>query len=360
MSVNIIQRPNEEKELFIYRYPLLNETMESGTTIKVGSNEAAVLVKNGKIFDVFPKGDHVLSKETMPLLANHLSLKKHTTFTCEVYFVSLYTYKNMKWAMVNSMVVRDNSFGSVAIKASGNFSFKILNVSLFMNNLFGKITEFNNEDVSSYLRNLIVNGLMDTITNTRITAFDFYTNYPKFTLQNYREVINRFNECGLVLSELEVEDVVVPEEVEKLLKLKILEHANLTPENIVNGKVVIDGNAQAIGSNGLPVNHPVNAGTLMTNEMKKMFNMVQDLTVTCVHCGSTIAKNFKFCPQCGKENKETIKECPNCHNLVAFKANFCPDCGSELFDKDKVILCNNCGKIIKDYEKFCPDCGKPV
>lgn len=360
MSLNKVERPQNEQELFIYRYPLLNETLEMGTTLVVHENETAVLVKRGKIFDIYPKGEYKLSPETMPLLTNHMSLKKHDTFKCDVYFVSLYTYQNLKWAMVNSLVLRDNTFGSVAIKASGNFSFRIFNVNLFMNNLFGKITEFNDEDISSYLRNLIVTGIMDTITNTRITALDFYTNYPKFTLQNYREVINKFNACGLVLVNLEVEDVTIPEEVEKLLKAKILEHANLTPENIVNGKVVSDGSSLMNVENGLPVNHPVNAGTLLSSEMKKMFNMVQDLTVTCVHCGASIAKNFKYCPQCGKENKETIKECPKCHNIVAFQAKFCPDCGTELFEKDKVILCNNCGRIIKEHEKFCPDCGRPV
>jgi len=360
MSLNILERPESEKSLFIYRYPLLNNTMEMGTTIKVHESEAAVLVSDGKVFDVYPCGEHVLSLETTPLLSKHLSLKKHSKFTCQVYFVSLYTYQNLKWAMVNPIVLRDPTFGSVSIKASGNFSFRIFNVSLFMSNLFGKIVEFNDEDISSYLRNLIVNGIMDTITNTRITALDFYTNYPKFGLQNYREVINRFNACGLVLPAIEVEDVVIPEEVEKLLKVKILDHANLTPEDVVNGKVIPNSNNMINANNGLNVNHPINAGTLMSNEMKKMFNMVQELTVTCVHCGSTIAKNYKYCPQCGKENKESIKECPKCHNLVAFKAKFCPDCGTELFEKDKVILCSNCGRIIKEHEKFCPDCGKPV
>lgn len=360
MSINLVKRPENEQDAFIFRFPLLNNTLAMGTTLEVGANEAAVLVKNGKIFDVFPSGTHTFSLTTIPLLSKYLSLKKNSSFTCDVYFVSLYTYQNLKWAMVNSVVVRDNTFGSVSIKASGNFSFRIFNVSLFMNNLFGKITEFNNDDISLYLRNLIVTGIMDTITNTRITALDFYTNYPKFSLQNYREVINKFNSCGLILIALEVEDVVVPEEIDKLLKAKILEHANLSEEDIVNGKVMSDGTSLINTSNGLPVNHPVNAGTLMTKEMKKMFNMVQDLTVTCIHCGATIAKNFKYCPQCGKENKESIKECPKCHNLVAFKAKFCPDCGTELFEKDKVIICNNCGRIIKEHEKFCPDCGKPV
>ncbi len=358
MSINKIERPESEKELFIYRFPLLNNLIEMGSTLKVGADEAAVLVKNGKVYDVFPKGEHILNTKTMPLLTKGLDLKKNHGFSCDVYFVSLYAYQNLKWAMINSVVVRDNTFGSVAIKASGNFSFKVFNVSLFMTNMFGKITEFNDEDITSYLRNMIVNGIIDTLTNTRLTALDFYTNYPKFTLQNYREIVNRFNDHGLLLNKMEVEDVVLPEETEKLLKAKILEHANLSMDDIVNGKV--QPGALVNQSNGLPVNHPVNAGTLMTSEMKKMFNMVQDLTITCIHCGANIAKNFKYCPQCGKENRESIKECPKCHNVVAFKAKYCPDCGTELFDKDKVIICGNCGRIIKEHEKFCPDCGKPV
>lgn len=358
MSINRIERPENEKELFIYRFPLLNNTIEMGASLKVGADEAAVLVKDGVVYDVFPRGEHILTTTTMPLLTKGLSLKKHANFSCDVYFVSLYLYQNLKWAMVNSVIIRDNTFGSVAIKASGNFSFKVMNVALFMTNMFGKITEFNDEDISSYLRNMIVNGIVDTLTNTRITALDFYTNYPRFTLHNYREIVNRFNSCGLALNKIEVEDVVIPEETEKLLKAKILEHANLSMDDIIDGKV----NPQALvnSSNGLSINHPVNAGTLMSSEMKKMFNMVQDLTITCIHCGSTIAKNFKYCPQCGKENRESIKECPKCHNVVAFQAKYCPDCGTELFDKDKVVICGNCGRIIKDHEHFCPDCGKPV
>ena len=173
MSINKIERPESEKELFIYRFPLLNNLIEMGSTLKVGADEAAVLVKNGKVYDVFPKGEHILNTKTMPLLTKGLDLKKNHGFSCDVYFVSLYAYQNLKWAMINSVVVRDNTFGSVAIKASGNFSFKVFNVSLFMTNMFGKITEFNDEDITSYLRNMIVNGIIDTLTNTRLTALDF-------------------------------------------------------------------------------------------------------------------------------------------------------------------------------------------
>lgn len=358
MSISVISRPDNEKDLFVYRFPLLNSNIKYGSELLVKEDEAAILVKDGIAFDVFPTGNYTLSKQNTPKLSQYLDLKNHSKFTCEVYFISLYTYQNIKWAMVNSLVVRDNTFGSISIRASGNFSFKVYNVSLFMTSLLGKITTFNYEDITSYLRNIVVIGITNMITSTRITALDFYTNYPKFTLETYKEVVNAFNSVGLILSTLEVEDVTIPEETEKLLKIKILEHANLTEENIVNGRLVTDNSYSP--SNGLSPNHPINAGTLLSSEMKKMFNMVQDLTITCVHCGSMIAKNFNYCPQCGKQNKESIKECPNCHNIVAFRAKYCPDCGSELFDKDTAIICKNCGKLIKDHEKFCPDCGKPV
>ena len=55
MSLNKVERPQNEQELFIYRYPLLNETLEMGTTLVVHENETAVLVKRGKIFDIYPK-----------------------------------------------------------------------------------------------------------------------------------------------------------------------------------------------------------------------------------------------------------------------------------------------------------------
>ena len=58
MSINLISRPDNERDLFIFRYPLLNETIQTGATLVVQDNEAAVLVNNGKVYDVFIKGEH--------------------------------------------------------------------------------------------------------------------------------------------------------------------------------------------------------------------------------------------------------------------------------------------------------------
>ena len=346
-SLNVIQCPYSEENIFVLRYPLLNNSLHIGTKLLVKQNQVAVFVDNGKVLDVLSEGIHVLNNSSLPKFSayKHWDKRFNSTFRCEIYFISLLLFENIKWGMVNSLIIRDNDFGSVAIKCFGNFAFKVINPEIFMNELFGKITEFNNEDISLYLKTLIVTGITDTLLETRISALDFITNYDKFEIEDYPIIKNKFANCGLHLQKLNIENITMPEEIEKLLEIKIAEKIE---------------NRQQINKAVLPINHPLNAGTIHTSEMKKMFNFTHDLTITCVNCGSTIAKNFKFCPQCGSENKETAKECPNCHNIVAFKANYCPDCGTKLFDKNNVVICKYCGRIVSENDLYCPDCGKSL
>ena len=343
-SLSMIECPDTENDVFVLRFPLLNNSIKMGTKILVKQNQVAVFVENGVVFDVLDEGIHVLSVDTLPKLTEkkHWDRRFNAAFHCEIYFVSLTLFDNVKWAMVNSLIIRDNDFGSIAIKCFGNAAFKVVNAELFMKDLFGKIIQFNDEDIALYIRTLIVTGVTETLLTKRISALDFVTNYDKFEINDYQIIRDKFAASGLFLQKLNIENVSVPEEIEKLIDYKVKER--------------LDDNGSR--SNGLPLNHPINAGTVYNSELRKMFNFTHDFTITCVSCGATIAKNFRYCPQCGVQNKETAKECPKCHNIVAFKANFCPDCGTKLFDKDKVVICKHCGKLASENDLYCPDCGK--
>lgn len=345
-ALDIVECPNTTANVFVLRYPMLNNKIKSGTKVLVKQNQVAVFVSDGNVFDVLPEGVHVVNDTTLPKLTEYKKMQKKSgnIYDCDIYYVYLTLFDNLKWGMVNSLILRDNDFGSIAIRCFGNFSFKVTDAGTFMRTLFGKITQFNEEDVSLYMRTLIVTGVTETLVVNRIAALDFVANYDKFDIEDFKLVREKFADCGLFLQKLNIENITMNEDVEKLVNLKI-------KESVEN---------HSASSNVYPLNHPINAGTIHTSEMKKMFNFTHDFTITCVHCGATIAKNFKFCPQCGKENKEVAKECPNCHNIVAFKANYCPDCGTKLFDKDNVVLCKHCGKIVSETDLYCPDCGKSL
>lgn len=342
-SLTSIECPNTEANVFVLRYPLLNNTIKIGTKLLVKQNQVAVFVDEGEVLDVLPEGVYNLTVENLPKIAakKHWDRRFNSTFVCNIYFVSLTLFDNLKWGMVNSLIIRDNDFGSIAIKCFGNCAFRVTDASIFMKELFGKITSFNDEDIALYIKTLIVTGITDMLLSKRISALDFASNYDRFELNDFQIVKDKFNQCGLLLQRLNIENITIPEEIEKLVNLKVSE--------------TMDSQTT---SSKLPINHPINAGTIHTAEMKKMFNFTHDFTITCVKCGATIAKNFKYCPQCGAENKEIAKECPKCHNIVAFKANYCPDCGTKLFDKNNVVLCKHCGRIVADTDLYCPDCGK--
>lgn len=335
---------NAEESTFVLRYPILDNSIRIGAKMLVKQNQVAVFVDNGIVLDVLEEGVYVLSPQTLPKLAAHKQWDKHfnSAFICDIYFVSLTLFDNLKWASVNSIVLRDNDFGSIAIKCFGNCAFKIADATIFMSELFGKIAQFNNEDISLYIKTLITTGITEILLEKRISALDFVTNYENFEMDDFQIVRTKFAKSGLFLQKLEIENITIPEEIEKLINIKI-------SENIDNKNINIPK---------LGVNHPINAGTIRSAEMKKLFNFTHDFTITCVKCGATIAKNFKYCPQCGVQNKEIAKECPKCHNIVAFKANYCPDCGTELFDKNKIVLCKHCGRITSENDIYCPDCGK--
>lgn len=75
----------------------------------------------------------------------------------------------------------------------------------------------------------------------------------------------------------------------------------------------------------------------------------------CSNCGSELADNVKFCPNCGKpaedlSNNAGIKFCPSCGTELTPNVRFCPNCG---FNLDKMTA-NTQGAIIKKVEKKTP------
>jgi len=60
-SLDIIECPNTEDNVFVLRYPLLNNSIRIGTKLLVKQNQVAVFVENGNVFDTLTEGVHNIS-----------------------------------------------------------------------------------------------------------------------------------------------------------------------------------------------------------------------------------------------------------------------------------------------------------
>jgi len=54
----------------------------------------------------------------------------------------------------------------------------------------------------------------------------------------------------------------------------------------------------------------------------------EGVRATCPNCNAPLAKNAKFCPECGASIKAE-KFCTNCGAKLEAGAKFCADCGTK-------------------------------
>lgn len=64
-------------------------------------------------------------------------------------------------------------------------------------------------------------------------------------------------------------------------------------------------------------------------EMLKEESWRQGVRATCPQCGTPLAKNVKFCPECGSKIQSEAK-CAECGSKLEAGVKFCPECGAKV------------------------------
>lgn len=365
--LEVIECPDISPDIIVYRFPVLDNEIKNGAQLIVREGQNAVLVSNGQIADVFPAGRYKLKTENVPVLTkiNSWSHGFKSPFKAEVYFVSTTQFTNIKWGTPNPILLRDNDFGMVRIRAFGSFSFRINDASIFMKEIFGAISKFSAENISSYLKAMVVSSFTDMLAETKIAALDLAAYYDELGYESTHRMRNRFNKNGLELVDLVIENISLPEEVEKIVDRKTSvgvigdsmdEYARMQAIEAMGNVAKKEGASSSVADLGLALG---TAG-VVGETFKNMYNRPMSNIVNCIHCNALIGRKSSFCPQCGESNKGSTKHCVDCNSVIAFNAKFCPDCGKKLFDNKKANICKNCGKIADDNDKFCSECGSPT
>jgi RNA polymerase subunit RPABC4/transcription elongation factor Spt4 len=71
-------------------------------------------------------------------------------------------------------------------------------------------------------------------------------------------------------------------------------------------------------------------------------------------CGTALAKDARFCPQCGEKAVTKARAC-KCGTALAKDARFCPQCGEKAVTKARAC---KCGTALAKDARFCPQCGE--
>lgn len=357
----VLEWKDDSKDIIVYRHPVeKREEIMNSSTLVVRESQVALFVHKGQIADVFGPGTYKLNTENIPFLTKMLSLPTgyDSRIKAEVYFVNTKQFIGQKWGTQNPVVMRDPEFGHVRLRGYGTFSFKVDDAKVFMKEVFGTNPIYTVNDVAIQCKSMLLQNISDAIAESKFSVLDLASNYGELANKILSVSADSFNALGLKLCGVIVENLSLPEEVEKAIdersKIGILGDKMATYAQYQSAQAIRDAAQNPSGANlaGLGVGLGAGAyvGDLFSKSMAGAKN--EEPTKSCSKCGSKVKLSAKFCPECGTSLVET---CPKCNMEVEKGGKFCSNCGEKL-SKEKT--CAKCGKTIKANAKFCPECGE--
>ena len=338
--IDVIEWTDSSSKTMVHKYDMNGKEIMMGAQLTVRESQAAVFVNEGQLADIFGPGRYELSTSNMPIMTALKSWKYgfNSPFKSDVYFVNTKQFLDMKWGTSNPVMMRDAEFGMIRLRAFGIYSFKVSNVEAFLKECFGTSSLFTVDGVEGQIKRTIVSGLSDAIAESKIPALDLAANYDELATYTMNAVNPKLAPLGLTLCSFVIENISLPEEVEKTMDKRtsmgvlgnLDQYAKYQAAEAMREAANNEGGA---GMAGMGVG--MGAGAAMGQMFAQSLGQQQAApaaapaaTAVCSACGAKIPQGSKFCPECGVK-QAAGGFCTSCGAAITPGAKFCPECGAK-------------------------------
>ncbi|MEV5568582.1 SPFH domain-containing protein [Spirillospora sp. NPDC052269] len=219
--VDVVEWLDDSRDTIVWRFPRHNNEIKMGARLVVRESQTAVFVNEGVIADHFGPGTYTLETRNLPVLST-LKGWKHgfqSPFKAEVYFVSSRQFTELKWGTQNPVLVRDAEFGPVRVRAFGGFAVRVVDAPLLLRELAGTDPEFRTEEVSGYLRQMIVGRLAGALGGaaSETPVLDLATHQQAIGDRLAAVLSADLAGVGIAVPRFVIENISLPPEVEEAL-----------------------------------------------------------------------------------------------------------------------------------------------
>src|SRR5262249_20102823 len=217
--IDVIEWVEPGDGILAYRYPMQDREIQNGGKLTVRDSQMAVFVNEGKLADAFAPGLYTLTTRTLPILTYLKNWDKafQSPFKSDVYFFSTRIQTNQRWGTANPITIRDKEFGAVRLRGFGIYAYHVSEPKLFHTKVSGTQEVYRVADLEGQLRNTMVARLTDTFANSSVAFLDMAANQMALSEKIAAQVAPSFTEWGLTLDRFVVENLSLPEELQKIL-----------------------------------------------------------------------------------------------------------------------------------------------
>lgn len=368
--IDVIEWTDDSSDTLVHKYDMNGKDIMMGAQLTVRESQAAVFVDEGRLADVFGPGRYELTTRNLPVMTSLRAWKFgfNSPFKSDVYFVSTRQFMDRKWGTANPVMMRDSELGMIRIRAFGSFAFRVKDPAAFMREVFGTSSLFTAEGVEGQIRSLAVSALSDAIAESGIPALDLAARYDELSRRALDTLAPRVAGLGLELCGFVIENISLPEEVEKAIDRRTsmgvagdlnryaqfqaaeaMREAASNPGGMagmgvgmgagaavgqmfaqsLNGAAagVAGGAAGAAGVAGAAAGAAGGAGAAGAAAGAA----ASGAAGVCAGCGAALPAGSRFCPACGAPCGQPAERfCPGCGRKAEPGAKFCAGCGQKL------------------------------
>src|SRR6187399_2919502 len=218
--LEIVEWTDDSRDTLSWRFPDDDKAIKDGAQLIVRESQVAQFVYLGEFGDTFGPGKHSLTTDNIPVLSRLKGWKYgfESPFKADVYYVITRLFTGNKWGTSNPVMMRDQDFGIVRLRAYGTYDFRVADVPKFLKEVAGTDNHFRLDEFNDTMRSRIVSVFSDALAQAKVPALDVAARYSELG-EALLPVINPIlgDKYGLAMTSFILENVSVPPEVEQAI-----------------------------------------------------------------------------------------------------------------------------------------------
>jgi len=217
--LDIVEWLDDTNDTLAYRFERYQNEIKYGAKLVVREGQMAAFVNEGKLADVYKPGTYELTTQNMPILTTLRGWKYgfNSPFKAEVYFISTRKFTDLKWGTPGPATMRDKEFGMVRVTAFGLYSIRAKDPAIIIRDLVGTDNRFTTQEVQENLRGKVGARIKEIMPELGIPVLDLEAKVIELGTRLRERLTPDFEGFGLELVEVQVQDIGLPEEVEKAI-----------------------------------------------------------------------------------------------------------------------------------------------
>ena len=217
--LDIVEWLDDTNDTLAYRFERYQNEIKYGAKLVVREGQMAAFVNEGKLADVYKPGTYELTTQNMPILTTLRGWKYgfNSPFKAEVYFISTRKFTDLKWGTPGPATMRDKEFGMVRVTAFGLYSIRAKDPAIIIRDLVGTDNRFTTQEVQVNLRGKVGARIKEIMPELGIPVLDLEAKVIEMGTKLRERLTPDFDGFGLELVEIQVQDIGLPEEVEKAI-----------------------------------------------------------------------------------------------------------------------------------------------